>query len=428
MSSRTGSVHAVRVLGAAGADRFVDMFDTAVAIEGGTSLPMLLRSAVTPIDLSPGGPLHALLPAPDREWLRRHDVALAAPILDRDEHLGRRSSSPRRRPASPPMVAIAASWHRPRVPPPRRWTRWPPPRVTRRRRRHAEPGSTARPPKTTRHSNALSAVSSRTIGCCLAPVTASRCWRRCHAACTADFWSTAASAPVAWASSTWRATHDSVATSRSRRCRRSAQGTMARLRDEARAMAVLNHDALATIYGLEIWHRTPVLVVEYLGGGTLAARVAHAPLSVAATLDLGVALARALVDMHGQGLVHRDLKPSNIGFTSGGAPKLLDFGLATWAADRDGPSGLGRRGRCSGTPAYLPPEAWTGASVSPAFDLWALALVLLEAVTGARGKDRGLSLLGEANPDSPRSSPWRWRSRRAADSRQRRRCWPISVS
>jgi hypothetical protein len=145
---------------------------------------------------------------------------------------------------------------------------------------------------------------------------------------------------------------------------------IARLRDEARAMAALNHAALATIYGLEFWRGTPVLVVEYFAGGTLADRVARGPLSREETIALGIRLADALGYMHERGLLHRDVKPSNIAFTADGAGKLLDFGLSDAEA------------QTAGTPGYLPPEAFDGAPPDVALDLWGLAVVLLQARGG----------------------------------------------
>ncbi len=162
-------------------------------------------------------------------------------------------------------------------------------------------------------------------------------------------------------------------------------GTVARLRDEARAMAVLNHGSLATIYGLELWRRTPVLVVEYLAGGTLARRLERGPMSPAAVLAMGIQLAQALAYMHARGVLHRDLKPSNIAFTAAGAPKLLDFGLATIMepspVELPSRSGIGDA-RPAGTHGYLPPESYRGAPPEPAVDLWALSVVLLEAMAG----------------------------------------------
>jgi hypothetical protein len=148
-------------------------------------------------------------------------------------------------------------------------------------------------------------------------------------------------------------------------------GAVARLREEARAMAALNHASLATIYGLELWRRTTVLVVEYLAGGTLADRLARGVLAPDEIIALGISLIDALAYMHQRGVLHRDLKPGNIGFTADGTPKLLDFGLS---ADSGVPAG---------TAAYLPPEALAGAPPDAAVDLWGLATVLLEAGGGS---------------------------------------------
>lgn len=145
------------------------------------------------------------------------------------------------------------------------------------------------------------------------------------------------------------------------------QGDMVvRLRREARVMAALNHEAIATIYGFELWRGSPVLVMEYCPLGTLARALATRWLEVDEVLRLGVRLCAALAYMHGRGVLHRDIKPSNIGFTSTGAAKLLDFGLSA----EEHPAG---------TRAYLPPEALAGAPPDEALDLWALALVLRQA-------------------------------------------------
>jgi hypothetical protein len=162
---------------------------------------------------------------------------------------------------------------------------------------------------------------------------------------------------------------------------------VARLRDEARSMAALNHESLATLYGLEIWRGTPILVVEYLPNGTLASRLSHGPLSPEDAVALGIRLARALVYMHARAVQHRDLKPSNIAFTASGAAKLLDFGLATLSSQQDVGDEPSDRGGMIGEPfvgtrGYAPPEAFRGVPWSPNGDRWALAVVVLEAASG----------------------------------------------
>ena len=174
-----------------------------------------------------------------------------------------------------------------------------------------------------------------------------------------------------------------------------------RLRREARAMALVSHENLALIFGAESWHGRPLLVEEYLAGGTLADRLARSsPLAAADVLNLGVELAAVLDSLHQAGLLHRDLKPSNIGYTAGGTMKLLDFGLAQLLSAVDGglesplpqssvdstaspleaPWQATRHG--IGTPAYMAPEALNNEEPGPSFDLWSLAVLLFEALAG----------------------------------------------
>lgn len=168
-------------------------------------------------------------------------------------------------------------------------------------------------------------------------------------------------------------------------------GAVAQLQNEARAMA-LNHPSLATIFGLERWRRTPILVVEHFPDGTLADRLARGPLAMDDAVRLGVTLASALSYMHAQGQLHRDLKPSNIGMSVTGSAKLLDFGLASLVVRprtaHDAPAHMTITP--IGTLAYLPPEAADGAVASPALDLWALAVVVLECLTGTNPFARDL--------------------------------------
>lgn len=168
-----------------------------------------------------------------------------------------------------------------------------------------------------------------------------------------------------------------------------------RLRQEARSMAGFVHPNLALIFGAESWDGVPVLVVEYLAGGTLAKRLPP-PMQPAEALELAATLAGALSAMHDQGHLHRDVKPQNIAFTADGTPKLLDFGLAHLSVeadltpkrarfpdDRALTDRLTHTGGIVGTPLYLSPEVLSGSPPSPAQDLWSLHLVLWECLAGS---------------------------------------------
>ena len=168
-----------------------------------------------------------------------------------------------------------------------------------------------------------------------------------------------------------------------------------RLRREARAMAALVHPNLAAIYSLETWRGLPLLVVEYLPGGTLADLLAGGPVSPARAVAMGKALASALDTMHASGILHRDVKPGNIGLLRDLTPKLLDFGLAHLLGERAAAAAKASPGTRPetldpmGTAAYLPPEGVRAAADGPSRDLWALALVLYEAVSGVNPRRRG---------------------------------------
>ncbi len=159
---------------------------------------------------------------------------------------------------------------------------------------------------------------------------------------------------------------------------------------EARAMAAVAHPAVAVLYELHVWRDTPVLVTEYLAGGTLAARLTHGPMAPVEAVALATSLADALADLHADGWMHGDIKPSNIGFGRAGTPKLLDFGLARLVAGARTPPGAAcPAARCTdssvalaGTPRYLSPQALEGRGVGAHADAWALSVVLFEMVAG----------------------------------------------
>lgn len=175
-----------------------------------------------------------------------------------------------------------------------------------------------------------------------------------------------------------------------------SQSMVARLQREARAMASVRHPNLALIYAVEEWRGNPVLIVEYLEGGTVLDNLRRGPFSVEETLGLGIVLADVLETLHEAGILHRDVKPSNIGYTLSGEAKLLDLGLAAAFDPLDDAVSPSRRAavavvrgdavasdsRQLGTLRYLAPEALAASAPRPAFDRWALNVVLYEVLAG----------------------------------------------
>ena len=193
-----------------------------------------------------------------------------------------------------------------------------------------------------------------------------------------------------------------------------------RLRREARAMASVRHPNLALIFGVESWHGTPILLMEYLAGGTLAERISRGALPIGDALDLGAELSGVLARLHDSGLLHRDVKPSNVGFTDDGVPKLLDFGLARISGESNAaqsPAGnaathaSGTQSGFLGTPLYMSPEALLGGPSDQSFDLWSLAVVIYEAIAGrhpfehSTGAATLQAIRGAVVPDLRRTRP-----------------------
>lgn len=159
-----------------------------------------------------------------------------------------------------------------------------------------------------------------------------------------------------------------------------SEDAASRLVAEARAMAGLSHTGIAVLYGIETWRGTPLLMMEYLAGGTLAARLRRGAMAPAEALEMVSLLSSTLEHVHRAGQYHGDIKPSNIGFAQDGPPKLLDFGLSRAIAVVPGPIAGQPAG---GTPAYLSPEVRRGEQAGPALDTWALGLLLCESLLGA---------------------------------------------
>ena len=162
----------------------------------------------------------------------------------------------------------------------------------------------------------------------------------------------------------------------------------ARLEREARASARFKHDHVVNVYAVASTAQgLPYLVMEYVAGPTLAARL-RSPLSPRATAEVIAQAADGLAAAHAAGLIHRDIKPSNIIIDpETGRAKLLDFGLVR-ATER--PSGVTQEGLLAGTPTYMSPEQARGQpTASPLTDVYSLGVTLYESLTGEqpfRGK------------------------------------------
>ena len=168
------------------------------------------------------------------------------------------------------------------------------------------------------------------------------------------------------------------------------QNVRKRFRKEALSLSSLNHPNIATVHDFDSQDGTDFLVMEYVPGTTLSDMLEEGPLSLEKFLDLATQLTSGLAVAHEQDLIHRDLKPSNLRITPDGRLKILDFGLAKLvkqAADDEANLTLTEAGTVLGTIPYMSPEQLQGNSVDARSDLWSVAVVVYEALTGVKPFD-----------------------------------------
>jgi eukaryotic-like serine/threonine-protein kinase len=196
-----------------------------------------------------------------------------------------------------------------------------------------------------------------------------------------------------------------------------------RFEREARAIGILSHPHICTLYDIGYHNDLRYLVLEYLQGETLAERLARrarkpaskpsgsssatptsdsgsagasgrrAPLPIAETLRIAIEVAEALAAAHRAGIIHRDLKPSNIMLTRTGV-KVLDFGLAKLRPSAEGAELISQTATAAtpltgaglfiGTLPYMAPEQLEGRSVDARTDIFAFGSIVYEMVTGRR--------------------------------------------
>ena len=170
---------------------------------------------------------------------------------------------------------------------------------------------------------------------------------------------------------------------------------LTRFEREAQALAALNHQHIAAIYGFEDLGGVRGLVMELVEGPTLADRISQGAVPLLESLRYAKQIAAALDAAHEKGIIHRDLKPANIKLSADGEIKVLDFGLAKAVQPDSGasqqistsPTLTARAtelGIILGTGAYMAPEQARGKTVDKRADIWGFGCVLFELLTGKR--------------------------------------------
>jgi eukaryotic-like serine/threonine-protein kinase len=161
----------------------------------------------------------------------------------------------------------------------------------------------------------------------------------------------------------------------------------ARLLNEARAASLLRSPNIAVTYDIGEHGGSDFIVMEYVEGELLSARVARGPLPVGEVIEIGEQVADALDEAHARGIIHRDIKSANLIRTERGLVKVLDFGLAKFLTNttRDDlitQPQLSVAGLVVGTISYMAPEQALGRPIDHRADLFSLGVVLYELATG----------------------------------------------
>jgi serine/threonine-protein kinase len=154
-----------------------------------------------------------------------------------------------------------------------------------------------------------------------------------------------------------------------------------RFEREAQVCARLKHENIVDIYDRSVQNERIFLVMEYVQGCSLETLIANYPLvPLALALSVILQTLRGLAYAHSQSVMHRDIKPGNILISRDGWVKITDFGLAML----EGSPTITQPGAVVGTPAYLAPEAISGAAITPAGDIFSLGVTFYQLLTGQK--------------------------------------------
>ncbi len=160
-----------------------------------------------------------------------------------------------------------------------------------------------------------------------------------------------------------------------------------RFRNEALALARLNHPNICSVFDFDSENQIDFLVMEFVPGISLDQKLVSGALPSDAITQLGSQLASGLAAAHEQGVLHRDLKPGNLRLTTDWRLKILDFGLARrfhTEASTDSTITLANANEFSGTVPYMAPEQIRGQAADVRTDIYSAGAVLFEMATGRR--------------------------------------------
>jgi tetratricopeptide (TPR) repeat protein len=214
-------------------------------------------------------------------------------------------------------------------------------------------------------------------------------------------------------------------------------GSAERLRDEARAMAMLHHPNVVDVFDVVVTDGTVYIVMERIDGSDLQRWLVAEPRRTASeTIAVFVAAGRGLAAAHARGLVHRDFKPANVLRSRDGAIKVVDFGLAlledSLATDEAQRPTVRDTGTILGTPKFMAPEQFTTEVADARVDQYAFCVALYHALWGrfpfegelpetiyaAKRRDRVRAPAADAD------AAWVWPLLRRGLLADRERRWP----